>query len=462
MLQIVPLWQTHFSEEMENLNRSGPNAAAPVVNPMDRLARKNLLNNNRTVSGDSLARKGSIHVVPQSPRDSFAMPTTQRLSDSQSIFGFANRPMAVGDPFQAFLRGFGIDPIHFPLLNPILRTSYPENAVTCELAGRPREILTAELIYKILSGASKKFYDEGRKLLFILDDVQWMDSGSWALFLRLQEFVKTLLLCFISRPAVDYNLTQLQKLIGSKEARVVKLGGVGFKDVEAILLGCFQDVAHDPTVNAVSNDVVTKILEKSGGNPLWIRNYAVILFEKRLVVPSHDAAQRLDADRGANLSDTSALGWASSESPKEFDNLSGTGDEISSIILTQFDKLDQVFSDLLKAASCIDERFSLLECLVAFDELAPEEATAIDDEELSARSKHIVSLIENHDRFHLLERIDQPSIAQVTGESTEKIASRTSFVQASTLSVSGGPIFYKFRHIQVRTAVRLDWFILFI
>jgi hypothetical protein len=288
-----------------------------------------------------------------------------------------------------------------------------------------------------------------------------MDLASWSVFIKVHKQVPAALLCFVSRPVIDYNLTQLAQIIASSgsEACAVELAGVDELSIERIMIACFDGLPEDERPSAVASNIIQKFREKTSGNPLLCRNYTMVLKEQNLVTIS----------RKIRVNPT--LVWAHESCIEEFEKIVSSGEGISTSILAQFDKLETSFAELLRCVSCVDERFDLTMAAVAMGKISGQAAAESSTDALIPVWQEILLTIEMNDRFLFLERADgdasrprtirskfdsrvntprdsQP--ASPSGESTETFANSDSpgtgenFIQAPVM---------KFRHLNYMTTI---------
>lgn len=82
-----------------------------------------------------------------------------------------------------------------PLLNGVLGLDLPEDSLTAEMTGQVRADNTRDLLLGLLGQAGA-----AEPILVVLEDVQWLDSASWALVLQIGRQLPAVLLVLSSRP----------------------------------------------------------------------------------------------------------------------------------------------------------------------------------------------------------------------------------------------------------------------
>ncbi|KAL0091054.1 hypothetical protein F4703DRAFT_1400836 [Phycomyces blakesleeanus] len=218
----------------------------------------------------------------------------------------------------------------FPVLNNI-----SENNDTKSLDGRSRDIVISRIVIKMINYVGK-FYG----LLFVCDDAQWCDSASIKLLQEMHEKCRNLMLIIASRPMQDYDITFLKRFSSSGQYKNIALEGLNNRDIAEVILKTFG-----PGVMTVNPDVVNVVQKCTKGNPLYVKNMAIILkdFNHVTVVNGEliPISVRFDMDDQMGYFDYKRL------------------------IKMQYDRLDINYQEFLAAASCLGQTFKIQEIRAA-------------------------------------------------------------------------------------------------
>ncbi|KAF7723985.1 hypothetical protein EC973_001445 [Apophysomyces ossiformis] len=231
------------------------------------------------------------------------------------------------------LRKCGEDEGFLPLFKVVFAnlSDLEENKYTCRLDGRGRDVLLIGVIYRMI-----RYVSEHIGLVFICDDVQWADSASIRILQQIHEHCQNVLLILATRPIKDYNVTFVKEFCATGFSEEIPLNGLGTDEIGEIILQTFET-----GVSKVSQKIVNVIQKRTGGNPLYVKNMAIILkdFNHVTVVDG----ELVPSSSGFDLED-----------------LLGNFD-YKRIIKMQFDRLDAYFQEFLTIASCLDQTFTIFE-----------------------------------------------------------------------------------------------------
>jgi hypothetical protein len=149
-----------------------------------------------------------------------------------------------------------------PLVNAVVPGFLEETPLVQSLAGQARADATSTVLGEVLEAHAT------RRFVLILEDCHWMDSASWRLLLRVAQDFPEGLVVLTSRPTSDVQEVNSLRTLG--RFRQMKLAALRpsaiVSLVEAVLEG------RDATP-----EVVGEIAERSVGNPLFAREYALLL-----------------------------------------------------------------------------------------------------------------------------------------------------------------------------------------
>ncbi|KAG0191251.1 hypothetical protein DFQ28_000646 [Apophysomyces sp. BC1034] len=221
------------------------------------------------------------------------------------------------------LRKCGEDEGFLPLFKVVFTalSEIDENKYTCRLDGRGRDILLTGVISRIIRYVSEHV---------------GADSASIRILQQIHEHCQNVLLILATRPIKDYNVTFIKDFCDSGLTEEIPLNGLGADEIGEIILQTFHT-----GVNQVSPTIVRVIQKRTGGNPLYVKNMAIILkdFNHVTVVDG----ELVPSSSGFDLED-----------------LLGNFD-YKRIIKMQFDRLDGFFQEFLTIASCLDQNFTIFE-----------------------------------------------------------------------------------------------------
>jgi class 3 adenylate cyclase len=206
-----------------------------------------------------------------------------------------------------------------PLVNAVIPGLLDETPLVQSLSGQARADATSGVLSEVIvSHATSRF-------VLVLEDCHWMDSASWRLVLRVAQDHPQALIVLTSRPSADsQELSALRRLDRFDEMKLSPLRSDAIGSlVESVLEG-----------RAANRELVDEITQSSVGNPLFAREYALLLTTRLL---QHDFASRLV------------------ESHQPADTLPVT---VQTLIASRLDALSPSEDLALKTASVIGDRFS--------------------------------------------------------------------------------------------------------
>ncbi|KAL9542771.1 hypothetical protein PS6_009636 [Mucor atramentarius] len=222
---------------------------------------------------------------------------------------------------------------YMPLFKVIFTTlnDVGENRYTRLLDGRARDILLTGVITRIVQHVSRCV-----GLVFICDDVQWADSASIRILQHIHEHCQKTFIVMATRPIKDYNVLFIEKYRATGSYVEVPLNGLGADEIGEIILQNF-----DSGVDRISPEIVKVVQKRTGGNPLYVKNMAIILkdFNHVTVVQGE---------------------LVPSSSSFDLEDLLGNFD-YKRIIKMQFDRLDSNYQAFLTVACCLDQYFTIFE-----------------------------------------------------------------------------------------------------
>jgi class 3 adenylate cyclase len=187
-----------------------------------------------------------------------------------------------------------------------------------------------------------------RRAVLVLDDVHWMDTGSWMLVAQAAQDVAGVLPVLLARPAPDGEWPGMERLALTTVDRL-RLAPLSRTAIGGVIHEALGDEPPEEWSEALA--------ERSGGNPLFARQLALALRDQR--APATENASRSEW-RSTGLSFASRL-----------------PDSIQRAIVARVDCLPADLQIVLKASSVIGTTFLLraVMALLAFDDGASHVAT---------------------------------------------------------------------------------------
>lgn len=207
------------------------------------------------------------------------------------------------------------------LLNSVLDLGFPENATTRGMSGDNRRESTVELLVTLLSDAT-----ESRPLMIVLDDLQWLDSASWAVTLGAARKVSPLLLVLVTRPNPEHR-DLLDDLMSVGTSAHLVLAPLGREDA-------LELARRALVVDRLSPEVADLIEKTSEGVPFFVEELAFSLRD----------------------SDSLQVEGGTARLARPADEL-GVPQSLSSVVLNRIDRLDPDLQLTLKVASVIGRSF---------------------------------------------------------------------------------------------------------
>ncbi|KAI9311398.1 hypothetical protein BX666DRAFT_2032142 [Dichotomocladium elegans] len=255
----------------------------------------------------------------------------------------------------------------FPLLGEVR-----ENKYIARLDGRARDILLIGVIMRMV-----RYVSEQMGVVFICDDVQWADPASIRVLYHIHEQCQRVMIIMATRPPRDYNVGFLSDFykLGSHEE--ITLNGLGAEEIGEIILHTFQN-----GVRRVSPEIVRVFQKRTGGNPLYVKNMALVLKDFKSHVTVMDSE------------------LVTSSSEFDLDDLLVNFD-YKRIIMMQYDRLEASFQEFLTVASCLDQYFTIEEVAAVINDNPIFQQQEMED---------IRNLIQVYDIYQFLNQIDGPTL----------------------------------------------------
>ncbi|KAJ1537230.1 hypothetical protein HK096_001501 [Nowakowskiella sp. JEL0078] len=227
------------------------------------------------------------------------------------------------------------------LFNLILPFDFAEAECIAQLQGKVRTKELQELVRRVIN-----YVAETNALVLIFHEAQWMDISSWEFLCDIAHFCPKVMVCVFSRPMKYFESedtkSYLSKLKRSSRAVVFFMEGLNPAETQELIIHTWQG----SSVRSVSPKIVESIYKRTNGNPLFVKSLVVALRESgKWRVSDQGDLQTVDGDF-------------------DFEQVV-LGNDLQSIIVAQFDRLDRYFQLFLKVASVLGQRF-LLEDVMYF------------------------------------------------------------------------------------------------
>lgn len=167
-----------------------------------------------------------------------------------------------------------------PLLNPVLPAKLPENELTARMPPDAR----SENALEVMVGCLERPVGTLGVMLLILDDAQWLDSGSSALVEAAHRHHPSLLIALAMRPTEPdarsetetRPLSKFRSLLVDRQEDVLRLEALGSRDLIEVIrlyLG----------VNDLPSNLTLVVLDRAEGNPFFAQEVVDALIQRGLV-----------------------------------------------------------------------------------------------------------------------------------------------------------------------------------
>ncbi|KAJ3220417.1 hypothetical protein HDU67_000084 [Dinochytrium kinnereticum] len=192
-----------------------------------------------------------------------------------------------------------------------------------------------------ISRILQTLYKLGLRTVFILDDVQWFDSGSYDIAIELGNRCPFLLPFFLSRPLEEYKDTLRSRFNQIEESRFCVKIVVDKLDGDAVGEIIKNRFSHVMGVgDKVAPSLLNEVFEKSQGNPLVVKIICGILLQDETIILDGGVLFR----RGGKDLTATVLPLDS-----------------TSAVIAQFDKLSSNMKTILRIASVAGQYFHVEE-----------------------------------------------------------------------------------------------------
>ncbi|HCB01307.1 MAG TPA: hypothetical protein DEP19_02900, partial [Anaerolineae bacterium] len=218
---------------------------------------------------------------------------------------------------------------HAPLLSAVLPFTIPDNEQTQNIVGDARASAMHQLVIERLA----KKANESPTVL-VIEDVHWLDSGSWALLNLAAQKISPLLIVLTFRPIGLQTPAEFNAIKGMASTRHLVLSSLSDVDIKTLLSQRLE-------VEILPNELVTFIRNKAEGHPFYSEELAYALRDGGYI------------DIVGNECHITSIGGNLDEL-----NMPGT---LEGVITSRIDKMPPAHQLTLKVASVIGRVFALRE-----------------------------------------------------------------------------------------------------
>ena len=155
-----------------------------------------------------------------------------------------------------------------PLFGPLLRLAIPDNQRTAAMVGQSRAETALEAYVAVLAGLERP--------VFVVDDIQWLDTASWQLLRAVRRERPEALFVLTTRPARDYPSQAYSALIAEPGVQHLALGPLDTNGIDALL-------ASRLGVDAVDGPLKDFIMSRSQGLPFYAEEIASAMRDEALL-----------------------------------------------------------------------------------------------------------------------------------------------------------------------------------
>ncbi len=243
-----------------------------------------------------------------------------------------------------------------PLLSAVFPFVIPDNEHTQNVVGDARANAMHQLIIEQLMRVASN-----APTALVIEDVQWLDSGSWALLKLVAQRVYPLLIVITARPMGINAPMEFNTILDMSSTRYLPLAPLGDADIETLL-------CQRLNVKKLPNELVTFIRNKAEGHPFYSEELTYALRDNGFI-----------KIQGNECRITSTAGT--------LDELNLPG-SLEGVIMSRIDKMPPSHQLTLKVASVIGRVFALRELCAIYPikselEALPEYLTHLEKQELT-------------------------------------------------------------------------------
>ncbi|KAJ3189600.1 hypothetical protein HK101_008854 [Irineochytrium annulatum] len=240
-----------------------------------------------------------------------------------------------------FLKKAGVEGPLIPLLATILPDLDVEESAECAVMdGQAKNNLLRSMLVKIITA----FLQES-KVVFVVDDIQWLDSKAIEVLALTARFVPQLFLVMLSRPVKDSVNKSIKTVLALPDTSHLVLEGLTEETAVKMMEWRFKKASK--RITSIDGAIVEAIYAKASGSPLFIQMITdLVLYKIGNEIVIQDDGKLTLRNPGIDVASIS---------------------DLSSAVLFQFDRLNTTFQMLLKVASVLGQYFNLSDVLTIGD-----------------------------------------------------------------------------------------------
>ena len=168
-------------------------------------------------------------------------------------------------------QGMDVNKRLLPLLGAVLPIKINDNDLTAEMTGSVRAANTQQLLVQFLQRQTAE-----KPLLLLLEDVQWLDTNSWALLMAVVRSVAPLALVITSRPPQENSSPDYVLLQADQRVRKIRLDVLDIAETEFLarqLIG----------VDDLPPEFLSRLLKVVAGNPFFCEEMVQTMLETGVI-----------------------------------------------------------------------------------------------------------------------------------------------------------------------------------
>ena len=266
----------------------------------------------------------------------------------------------------------GEAPTQSALMNLIYPYDFPQTDMYAKLQGKFRINELTDLVRRLIN-----ILTEESKMVFTIQEAQWMDPFSWELLWELAVSCPRVMVCLFSRPEKYHENEETRSLYikfkRHPRTEVFSLDGLSLEETSKLIIHNWPSAIPPNSIHAT---IVENVQKRAGGNPLYIKSIVIALKESGHCRINDKGELRLLKD------------------DFDFDKSVGLGGNLQSILVAQFDRLDPNFQLFLKVASVLGQTFHLEDVLYllsdtpGFSELFSADSIEVSSLQIKALDKY--------------------------------------------------------------------------
>ena len=218
------------------------------------------------------------------------------------------------------------------------------------------------------------------RIILQVHECQWMDPNSWNICLHLMKQCPRLFIVLLSRPEKMYMMERVKFWQTAKQSGFqINLKGFDKEDMKDFIVHAWQSITTD-IINNVDNELLERVRETSGGNPLFAKSILITIRTKNAYFIENKKLHLTGAVDVKGIM---------------------PGSDMHSLIVSQFDRVEPVFQVFLKIASLLGHQFFLVDVLLFITDgkiIGQQDDTS----PFKKTQKEIVQMIAQWDKYNFI------------------------------------------------------------